>query len=108
MSCQSKPNDRIAVRRRADLVVSTQRQHGQTVYVLKDPLSLRYFRLEEHEYAMFQALDGRVTFSQLTSRLANEFPQLLLGEEDVRDFVTSLYQHALVIGQRTGIRFSES
>jgi putative peptide zinc metalloprotease protein len=74
-SCPPSPAARIAVRRRTDLVVSRQRQRGQTAYVVKDPLSLRYYRLEEHEYAVLQMLDGRATLRQVADRLAADFPQ---------------------------------
>ena len=59
MQCALSTTDVIALRARADLVVSVQKQHRQTVYVLKDPLSLRYFRLEDFEYAILQMLDGK-------------------------------------------------
>jgi putative peptide zinc metalloprotease protein len=101
-SCPPSPAARIAVRRRTDLVVSRQRQRGQTAYVVKDPLSLRYYRLEEHEYAVLQMLDGRATLRQVADRLAADFPQLMPHEDDVSGLVDSLYQNALVIGERPG------
>ena len=94
--------NRIALRRRADLVISTQRQHGETVYVLKDPLSLRYFRLDDYEYAIFRMLNARSTYGQILQRLECDYPQLLITEPDVRAFVASLYHNALVIGDRPG------
>lgn len=96
------PANRITLRRRADLVVSLQIQNGQKVYVLKDPLSLKYYRLDDYEYAILQRLDGQASVNDVTDSVNAEFPQLCLSEDDVRAFVTSLYQNALVIGDRPG------
>jgi len=54
---------------RDDLVVSTQNQQGQLVYVVKDPISLRYFRLMPTEYAIMKMLDGRTSVDEIKKRL---------------------------------------
>jgi multidrug resistance efflux pump len=43
---------------RADLVVSPQERGGVVQYVIKDPLSGRYFQLGEREYFIASLLDG--------------------------------------------------
>ncbi|QDU98988.1 HlyD family efflux transporter periplasmic adaptor subunit [Lignipirellula cremea] len=102
MSSCGLSSDRIAVRRRADLLISIQQQHGQTVYVLKDPLSLRYYWFSDYEHAIFQMLDGRVTVSRIVDRLVEDFPQFLISHDDVRAFIASLYRQSLVIGGQSG------
>lgn len=54
---------------REDLVISTQSQQGQIVYVVKDPISLRYFRLLPTEYAIMKMLDGHTSVDQVKDRL---------------------------------------
>ena len=49
---------RHGLRRRLDIEVWPQRRGSQLVYVLKDPLSLRYFQLREEEYFVWRHLDG--------------------------------------------------
>jgi putative peptide zinc metalloprotease protein len=44
---------------RADLPISRQQTASGAVYVLKDPLSERFFRLREHEYLVAQHLNGQ-------------------------------------------------
>jgi putative peptide zinc metalloprotease protein len=42
----------LALCMRRDLVVRRQRWQGREYWTLKDPLSLRYFRFEEEEFAI--------------------------------------------------------
>ena len=55
---------------RTDLVISTQIQQGQTVHVVKDPITLRYFRLRPAEYAIMKMLDGKTPVDEVKKRLA--------------------------------------
>jgi len=96
------PVDRVVVRRRADLLISAQQRHGETIYVLKDPVSLRYYWFNDYEYAIYEMLDGRVTMSQIVDKLARDFAEYLISPEDVRAFLASLYRQSLVLGGRSG------
>ena len=40
----------VRVRLRPDLVIDAHRYEGRTFYIIKDPVSLRYYRLKEHEH----------------------------------------------------------
>jgi putative peptide zinc metalloprotease protein len=44
---------------RSDLPISRQQTASGAVYVLKDPVSERFFRLREHEYLVARQLDGQ-------------------------------------------------
>jgi putative peptide zinc metalloprotease protein len=57
---------------RKDLVVSRMETPEGPRFVLKDPLTLRYFRLREAEYAIARRLDGRTSPEELASALATE------------------------------------
>jgi putative peptide zinc metalloprotease protein len=61
-------------RLRADLVISRQQLHGQTNFVVKDPISLRYFRLGPPERHLAELLDGRRTLPEVTAGLQEKFP----------------------------------
>lgn len=54
---------------RSDLVVSTQSQQGKVAYVVKDPITLRYFRLKPTEYAIMRMLDGATPIDEVKRRL---------------------------------------
>ena len=54
-----------AVRARADLTAVRQRWQGRTDWIVKNPLSLEYFRLPDEEYFLLRRLDGATPWSEL-------------------------------------------
>jgi putative peptide zinc metalloprotease protein len=54
---------------RSDLVISTQTHQGKLSYVVKDPVTLRYFRIRPTEYAVMKMLDGHTPISEVKERL---------------------------------------
>jgi len=57
---------------RQDLVVSRMETPEGPRFVLKDPLTRRYFRLREIEYSIARRLDGRTPLGQLAPAMAAE------------------------------------
>ena len=46
---------------RKDIRIEAQQYEGRTYYILKDPVSLRYYRLKENEHFLLQFLNGEHT-----------------------------------------------
>ena len=46
---------------RSDLIVRRQETSAGPVFVLKDPVNLRFFRLKEEEFCLAQQLDGAMS-----------------------------------------------
>ena len=63
----------IPLRKRLDVQVQPQTYQGQAYWVLKDPLSLEYFRLRAEEFAIWNLLDGSSTFRQLKEEAERRF-----------------------------------
>lgn len=105
MNCPEVANTlpvRIALRRRADLVVNEQTARGVSMWVVKDPLVLKYYRFSEEEFTIWSLLDGRATDTAISSELQARFPLCELDEIDVRSFAESLYLNGLAIGDVPG------
>jgi putative peptide zinc metalloprotease protein len=92
----------IPLRMRSDLVVSRERYGERTFVVVKDPLALRYFRLQEEEFAMLELLDGRRTFDDLKKALEERFTPQKFRPEEMSAFTSSLHQSGLVISDARG------
>lgn len=73
--------DVIAPRLRSDLVMSEQKTRGRTGYVVKDPISLQYFRLGPQEAYLAGLLNGERTVRQLTQAMQEKFPDADFDEE---------------------------
>ncbi|MFM8577553.1 MAG: HlyD family efflux transporter periplasmic adaptor subunit [Planctomycetaceae bacterium] len=92
----------VGLRRRGDLVTTRQVYQGQVWWVVKDPISLAYFRFRPEEYALLGMLDGKSSLEQLKERFEEEFPPRRIGLDELARFVATLHRSGLVIGDRPG------
>jgi len=67
---------------RADLIIIKQFYEGRTFYVVKDPISLQYFRLTAEDYFLATLFDGRRTMAQVRAAYVERFPHLRLDYSD--------------------------
>lgn len=81
-------------RMRADLIV---RRQDSGAWVVKDPLTLTYVRLNDQEMALLRSLNGRRSASQLLQALQKTWPDSALTMEDVSDFLGQLIGSQLVV-----------
>src|SRR5437667_7761787 len=51
----------VRLRIRGDLAITPQKYEGRTYYVIKDPVSLRYYRFKEQEHFLIRLMDGTHT-----------------------------------------------
>ncbi len=70
---------------RDDLIVSEQETDGQKFFVLKDPVTYRYFRLREPEYYIVRQFDGQTDCETIAARFREKF-SLNVGSEAVEQF----------------------
>ena len=63
---------------RKDLVITQQRYEGRTYYVVKDPISLQYFRMTDEDYFLATLFDGRRTFGHVRQAYQQCFPHVRL------------------------------
>lgn len=74
---------------REDLVVSEQESDGQKYFVLKDPITFRYFRLREPEYFLVRQFDGRTDCETISERFREKF-NLNVSAEAVEKFAEKI------------------
>jgi putative peptide zinc metalloprotease protein len=86
----------VRLRRRADLGIVPQKYEGRTYYVVKDPVSLRYYRFKEQEHFLLTLMDGQHTLDQAQKLFEERFPPERLRLEDLEQFGQQLLQMGLV------------
>jgi len=87
----------LKVRVRLDLICSRQRYQGGDYWLVKDPLTLQYFRFQDEEFWLLQALDGQATVEGLQREFQRRFaPQKILPGE-LQQFFGMLFRSGLVI-----------
>lgn len=99
VSSSSRP---LRVRVRRDLVADEQVYQGRKYYVLKDPVSLKYYRFEEEEYALLQMLDGGASADEIKRQFERRFTPQKLTLAELHQFVGMLYRSALVTSDAAG------
>lgn len=98
---------------RADLVVTRQTYEARTYYVIKDPISLQYFRLTAEDYYLATLFDGKRNTEQVREAYVQRFPHLRLeySEEEITERVSrfaqdlALLQFLSVQGSRLKVRY---
>ena len=92
----------ITFRKRPDLQITAQRFGADRYWVIHDPLSLKFTRLRDDEYALFELLDGEHSLEDLVNFYEARFaPQRLRPEEAAR-FVNMLHNSGLLLAERAG------
>lgn len=71
---------------RSDLKISHQLFEGRAYAIIKDPLSLKYFRLPAEDYALAALFDGRRDVSAIRAAFLRQQPQAALNQ--TRDEIT--------------------
>jgi putative peptide zinc metalloprotease protein len=80
---------------RADLVVTRMETPEGPRFILKDPLTRRYFRLREAEYSIARRLDGRTPLAELAAAISNEL-DLDIDLSSLEAFVGQLHRQGLL------------
>lgn len=86
----------VKLRTRTDLVITPQRYEGKLCHVVKDPVSLKYYRFNTQEYFVFQKLDGTNTLEDIRKEFEKFFAPDRLTLEDLEGFARQMVTAGLV------------
>ncbi|MBS0208271.1 MAG: biotin/lipoyl-binding protein [Planctomycetes bacterium] len=93
---------RLAVRKRPDLQATRHRYQGRPYWIVKDPLGLNYFRLEEEEYFLLDHLDGQNSLDEIRTRFEQQFSPQKIRPEELGQYLTTLSRNRLVLSDASG------
>lgn len=80
---------------RTDLTVAQQQTQETPVFVVKDPLTGRFFRLKEPEYFIARQLDGATSLEAIRHRVEEKYGAAL-SQEALKQFVERLSRLGLL------------
>src|SRR5438128_9943864 len=86
---------KVRLRIRPDLDIAPQKYEGRTYYVVKDPVSLRYYRFKEQEHFLIQLMDGEHTLDASQKAFEKRFRPERLTLEDLEHFGQQLLNAGL-------------
>ena len=87
---------------RPDLTFQHQSYQGRDYWVIKDPISLKYYRFEEEEYALLQMLDGLSSPDQIKRRFDFRFAPQKITMQELYQFIGMLYRSSLLVSDSPG------
>ena len=99
VSSASRP---LNLKMRSDVSASRQSYQGRDYWVIKDPISLKYFRFEEEEYALLKMMDGTLSPEQIKRKFDYEFAPQKITLQELYQFVGMLYRSCLLISDSKG------
>ncbi|MCA9080411.1 MAG: PqqD family peptide modification chaperone [Planctomycetaceae bacterium] len=92
----------VPLRARRDLVVEQILYLDTPFPVVKDPVGLKYYRLQPEQYAVLNLLDGQRSLQDIRDDLQVEFPTAHVTPADVQMLVTDLHEKGLLLSDRSG------
>jgi putative peptide zinc metalloprotease protein len=92
----------IPLKKRADLVVAKIDYLGVGYQVIKDPIGLKYHRLQVEQYRILELLNGSRSLEAVRNELKKEFPTLQISLSDIQQLITDLHKKGLVVSDRPG------
>ncbi|REJ92412.1 MAG: HlyD family efflux transporter periplasmic adaptor subunit [Planctomycetota bacterium] len=87
---------------RRDVAAEAVDYQGETYWVVKDPLSLAYFRLRPEQYGILQLLDGRRSLREIGTALTRRFPTCRPTSARLFELIADLHKKGLAWSNRPG------
>src|SRR5262245_36396813 len=76
----------VRLRLRPDLEIAPHKYEGRTYFIVKDPVSLRYYRFKEQEHFLLELMDGKHTLDDAQQAFETRFRPDRLTLEDLEGF----------------------
>jgi len=89
----------IHLRARPDLVIAESEFEREKCWIVKDPISLKYYRLGEPEYLVLQMLNGQSTLSKIIQALSRLLGGVPVDTNHVKGLINSLHQRELLVAR---------
>ena len=92
----------IPLEARPDLRIERIEYQGVAYWVIKEPVGLRYYRLQTEQYEVLFLLNGQRSLEEIRDDLLRKLPTVRLQLSDIQHLITDLHQKGLVYSNRMG------
>lgn len=87
---------------RPDLKIERIEYQGVAYWVVKEPVGLKYYRLQTEQYEVLFLLNGERSLEEIRDELLRILPTVRLQMSDIQHLITDLHQKGLVHSNRAG------
>jgi len=88
----------VGVRIRPDLVYSKRSGADEDHWVVKDPVTLRYFHFGSNEITIMRWIDGRTPIAEIKRKYEQDYAPQKISTREIIGFCHGLHQRGLLIG----------
>ena len=92
----------LPLRMRPDLTSHQHTYLGRKYWVIKDPLTLKYYRFEEEEFYILQLLDGQNSLKAIQEAFQQKYRPQKISIRELHQLVGMLYRSSLVLSDAAG------
>ena len=92
----------IPLQARSDLRIERIDYQGVAYWVIKEPVGLKYYRLQTEQYEVLFLLDGKRSLEEVRDELLRILPTVRLQLSDIQHLITDLHEKGLVRSNRMG------
>lgn len=92
----------IPLQARPDLKIERIEYQGVAYWVVKEPVGLKYYRLQTEQYEVLFLLNGTRSLEEIRDELLRILPTVRLQLSDIQHLITDLHQKGLVYSNRQG------
>lgn len=90
----------IHLRRRRDLIVSESEFQQEKCWIIKDPVTLKYFRLRELEFTILNMLNGQTTLGEIHEETTRMLGGTEVETNQIKNLISSLFTRELLVSRR--------
>ena len=99
---QTSDNQPIGVQMRPDLRVQKVFYQSEPHWVVKDPHDQQYHQYNEHEFAILNWLDGKISFHELREKFERKFSPYRVSYRELTTIIRELFKKSVVVSTRGG------
>lgn len=92
----------LLLQKRADLIFRQHDYLGRRYWVVKDPLSLKYYRFEEEEFAVLEMLNGQASLEEIQRQFQQRFAPQKITLQELHQLIGMLHRASLVVSDAPG------
>ena len=96
------PSRSISLRRRPDLVVQPQPMADGRRWIVKDPVALRYFHLQDEEHFILQAVNGHASTDDICRAFEQQFAPKRLDSTTLHALLARFHGYGLLLVDQPG------
>lgn len=96
MIAQGTTDRPIAARRRSDLQIVEHENRGEREFVVGDLVALEYYRLNEQEFFLLNAFDGKSSYEGIKQRFEAEFAPYCIRHQEIEHYLLDFQRKSLL------------